>query len=512
MTWWRAASDPERIERRGVIRLAPAPARAVLADSLAEHSAAHRTLTLAPARYYLHDPPVLDWPHAFRPFQREGIATLLGQAALLLADDMGLGKTVQAVAALRVLFRRRDIEDALIVVPAAIITQWSHALRAWAPELRISPIRGSAAERAWQWRAPAHIFITSFETLRSDLTDNPHSPPRRRLWGVVTLDEAQKIKNRETDVSRACKRIPRRRAWALTGTPLENRLDELASICEFLTPLRDGATPPRLEPDDRLLAFHASTQLRRRKADVLPELPPRIEIDLPVGLRPEQQRSYERAQNEGLLWLRRLGRTVTVTHVLELILRLKQLCNFDPETGASAKLDDLEDRLETLAAAGYKTLVFSQFVADHGIATLRARLARFAPITYTGALTTAGRDSAIRRFREGPPGTLMFVSLRAGGFGLDLPEASYVFHFDRWWNPSVERQAEDRAHRLGREGPVTAYRYITEHTIEERIDQLIREKQALFDTVVDRVSLDPQRVLSANELFGLLDLSPPAKR
>ncbi|MGH7576289.1 MAG: DEAD/DEAH box helicase [Longimicrobiales bacterium] len=511
MTWWRAARDPERIERVGVVRPATTHTHALFADALAERSVvAYRALTLPPARYYLRDPPAVRWPHVFRPFQREGIAALLGRDTLLLADDMGLGKTVQAVAALRVLFRRRDIEDALIVGPAAIMTQWSRTLRAWAPELRISLIRGSAAERAWQWRAPAHVFLTSYETLRSDLTDNPHSPPRRRVWGVVALDEAQKIKNRDTDLSRACKRIPRQRAWALTGTPLENRLDDLASICEFLTPLRDGMAPPRFEPDDRLLAVHASVQLRRRKADVLPELPPRIEIDLPVGLRPEQRRSYERARDEGLLWLRRLGRTVTVTHVLELILRLKQVCNFDPETGASAKLDDLEDRLETLRAAGYKTLVFSQFVDDSGIAKLQARLARFAPITYTGALTIAERDHAIRRFREGPPDTFMIVSLRAGGFGLDLPEASYVFHFDRWWNPSVERQAEDRAHRLGRTGPVTAYRYITEHTIEERIDQLIREKQALFDSVVDRVSLDPQRVFTADELFGLLGLSPPA--
>jgi SNF2 family DNA or RNA helicase len=511
MSWWSPLPDPERIERAGAVRARVNSLATVTAADVPAGSPTQAALALPSAAYYLRQPSAVLWPHPFRPFQQHGIAALLQRSALLLADDMGLGKTVQAAAALRVLVRRRDIEDALLVVPAALINQWTRALRLWAPELRVSQVRGSTADRAWQWRAPAHVFITSYETLRSDLTDNPYSPPRRRQWGVALLDEAQKIKNRDVDLARACKRIPRGRAWALTGTPLENRLDDLASVCEFLAPWRDGDPAPRIDPS-RLLAFHAATQLRRRKVDVLPELPQKIQLDVPLELAPEQRRAYDAAEREGVAWLRSLGQAVRITHVLELILRLKQICNIDPRTGASAKLDDLERRLETLHEAGYKSLVFSQFVDDHGLAAIRQRLARFAPLVYSGALVAAERDEIVRRFREGPPGSVLLISLRAGGFGLDLPEASYVFHFDRWWNPAVERQAEDRAHRIGRDGPVTVYRYLTENTIEERIEDVIAGKQELFDRVVDRVSLDVSNVLSAQELFGLFDLRAPTPR
>jgi SNF2 family DNA or RNA helicase len=506
MNWWSHLPDPERIERAGAIRAGVTGLATLHEADVPAGCPLQTALALPGAAYHARQPPAVPWPHGFRPFQHHGIAALLQRPALLLADDMGLGKTVQAAAALRILMRRRDVEDALLVVPAALIGQWTRALRLWAPELRVSQVRGSASDRAWQWRAPAHLFITSYETLRSDLTDNPYSPPRRRQWGVALLDEAQKIKNRDVDLSRACKRIPRRRSWALTGTPLENRLEDLASVCEFLVPWHDGDPAPRMSVGPRLLDFHAATQLRRRKIDVLPELPEKIHVDVRLELGPEQRSAYERAEREGVAWLRSLGQAVRITHVLELILRLKQICNVDPRTGASTKLDDLEQRLETLRDAGYKSLVFSQFVDDHGLAAIRHRLARFAPLVYSGALSGDERDDVVRRFREGPPGSVLLISLRAGGFGLDLPEASYVFHFDRWWNPAVERQAEDRAHRIGRDGPVTVYHYLTENTIEERIDEVIAGKQELFDRVVDRVSLDLTNVMNAEELFGLFDL------
>lgn len=475
-------------------------------------------LSLAKRLAYLLQPPVesflakqgvVEWPHPFFDFQRDGIRTLIARDALLLADDMGLGKTVQTAAALRILFRLRRIDAALLVVPASLILQWRRALREWAPELRTSTIRGSASERAYQWQAPVHVYIVGYETLRSDFTENPQSPPRRRVWDVVVLDEAQKIKNRESEVSRICKRLPRQRAWALTGTPLENTIDDLASICEFLQPWKEGDEPLRLSAGPDLLERHRSLQLRRKKSEVLTQLPPKTVIDISLQLVGEQRVSYERAEHDGVLRLKGLGEGVRITHVLELITRLKQICNTCPATGESAKLDDIEERLETLSAEGHKALIFSQYTENHGVRDVVERLKRFEPVAYTGALTMNERDRAITTFKSEPARKVLVLSLRAGGQGLNLQEASYVFHFDRWWNPAVENQAEDRSHRLGQASPVTVYKYVCESTIEERIDGILRGKQALFDQLVDDVSIDLKKHLSADELFGLFGLTPP---
>jgi SNF2 family DNA or RNA helicase len=476
-----------------------------------EPSLAKRLTSLlqAPLESFLTGQGVVEWPHPFFDYQRDGVRVLIAREAVLLADDMGLGKTVQAAAALRVLFRLRRIDSALLVVPAGLILQWRRALREWAPELRTSTIRGAASERAYQWQAAVHVYITSYETLRSDFTENVSSPPRRRVWDVVVLDEAQKIKNRDSEISRVCKRLPRRRAWALTGTPLENHIDDLASICEFVQPWNDGDEPLRLSAGPELLERHRSLQLRRRKSEVLTQLPPKTVIEVTLQIAGEQQASYESAERDGILRLKGLGEEVRITHVLELITRLKQICNSCPASGESAKLDDIDARLETLSSEGHRALIFSQYTARHGVREIVDRLRRFEPVAYTGALTMGDRDRAITTFKSSPAHKALVLSLRAGGQGLNLQEASYVFHFDRWWNPAVENQAEDRSHRLGQISPVTVYKYVCDNTIEERIAGILRDKQALFDQVVDDVSIDLQKHLSQDELFGLFGLEPP---
>lgn len=451
---------------------------------------------------------VMDWSSPLLPYQQEGIAALLSRRELLLADDMGLGKTIQAIAALRILFFRRQIESVLVVSPASLVAQWGREFAKWAPEINVGKVAGTASDRGILWKLPAHVKIVSYDTLRGDVLDLTDSPVLRAPWSVVVLDEASRIRNSETGVSIACKRIPRLRRWALTGTPLENRIEDVQSILDFL--LRDPGDRSLADPLHRSVReILLSVQLRRKKEDVLPDLPPKQVIEELIELLPQQRAAYDRAEQEGVVRLERAGESITVTHILELISRLKQICNHDPATGESAKLADIEERMAILVAEGHRALVFSQFTdARFGVELVENRLAAFSPLSYTGAMSSDQKNKTVDRFQSDNRHKALVLSLRAGGVGLNLQAASYVFHLDRWWNPAIEEQADSRAHRMGQPYPVTIYRYICAGTIEERIDARLREKRQLFHDVVDDVSLDLTTALSEEELFGLFNLKP----
>jgi SNF2 family DNA or RNA helicase len=256
-------------------------------------------------------------------------------------------------------------------------------------------------------------------------------------------------------------------------------------------------------------AAAADHVLRRTKDKVLKDMPPRMNRDERIELTAEQRETYRRAEDEGVLRLSQLGQEATIQNVFELVLRLKQICNFDTATGESAKLDCLEAELEEIQASGKKSLVFSQWVQTIG--RLEKRLTRFGALEYHGGMSTVARDEAIRKFKHDKQHNVLLLSYGAGAVGLNLQFSQYVFLFDRWWNPAIEDQAINRAHRIGAVGAVTVTRYLSADTIEERIDEVLRKKRDLSELILSQAEAPAASGLTADDLFSLFKLAPPKR-
>src|SRR6185436_7634722 len=296
-------------------------------------------------------------------------------------------------------------------------------------------------------------------------------------FDLVILDEAQRIKNRDSRTASTARAIPRKRSWALTGTPIENRPEELASLYEFME-----VVPPRATPDIRqLTSLSKQFILRRTKNLVMTDLPPRLDRDEFLELAPAQRMAYETAEKEGVIQLNEMGDSIAIQHVFELVLRLKQITNFDPLTGESSKLERLEADMEEIAECGGKAILFSQWTAC--IDWLEEKLARFKPLVYHGKVPTPKREPILKQFKDDPKANLLMMSYGTGAVGLNLQFAGYVFLFDRWWNPAIEDQAINRAHRIGQKSQVIVTKFISKDTIEERIDTVLKQKRELFAAV-----------------------------
>ncbi len=465
-------------------------------------------IKLADRLQYVLQPPLeslmaedsLRFPFRPFPYQFEGVAFLYPRQAAILADEMGLGKTMQAITAIRMLLHRGQTQNVLLVCPKPLVTNWQREFSVWAPEVPIMVVEGDHEKRQWQWQLPdVPLRIANYELLLRD---------RELLAGLhfdlVVLDESQRIKNRDSTTSEVVCSISRNRNWALTGTPVENSADDLLGIFEFLAP---GFLSPDMKPRSIGRSISDYT-LRRTKEQVLKDLPPKLIHDEAIELSPEQRESYRMAEDEGVVRLSEMGEGATIQHVFELILRLKQICNFDPLTGCSAKLERVEADLEEIATSGRKAIVFSQWVGT--LKTLAERLERFGTLEYHGKIPSNRRDAVIERFRNDRDRHVLLMSYGAGGVGLNLQFVNYVFLFDRWWNPAVEDQAINRAHRIGVDGPVTVTRFLTLETIEERIDRVLQEKRELFDMIFSGAEGRKKLGLTQEELFGLFRLKCPA--
>lgn len=462
--------------------------------------------------YYLLQPPlesllsseILDFP--FQPFQHqmEGVAFLFPRQAAILADEMGLGKTMQAITAIRMLLHAGHIRNVLLICPKPLVTNWQREFAAWAPEIPLGIVEGDTQKRAFLWQQQATpVKIANYELLMRDQSEVLGDG---RNYDLVVLDEAQRVKNSNSTTAQTIRQISRERSWALTGTPIENSVNDLHGLFEFLMP---GYLPPGL-PIEAMAREVGDYVLRRTKDLVMKDMPPRLFRDALLELTPQQLATYREAEETGVLRLSDLGEQLTIQHVFQLVLRLKQICNFDPVTGASMKLQRLEADMEEVAASGQKAIVFTQWVKT--IDQMRPTLERFGPLEYHGRIPSKQRDPVLKQFKEDPSKHVLLMSYGAGSVGLNLQFCRYVFLFDRWWNPAIEDQAINRAHRIGAAGSVTITRMTSEGTIEERIHSILEEKRQLFETLFSATNGPKNLNLTRDEIFGLFQLRAAGKR
>ncbi len=465
-------------------------------------------------------PPDLD--ARLRLYQRLGAAWLwhLYRNGLggILADEMGLGKTVEALALLAAL-RLSDPPvqgPSLVVCPASLVENWRREAARFTPGFRVVAHHGAGrADSAAAFDA-VDLVITSYGTLVRD------QPLFESIgFACVIGDEAQHIKNRRTQHARALCALRAQGRFLLTGTPMENSLDDLRSLFAFLMPGHLSPLPPGLRGEDRawhderLRAQTAPYVLRRTKAVVAPELPPKIEQVVYCEFPPEQAALYREWRQRGERELDSLAADGASEGRLRLaaltqLLRLRQIC-CDPRlvgpaaepAPASAKLEAFRELLEETTDDGHRLLVFSQFTSL--LALLRRELEEQAVACcyLDGSMNARARQAEVDRFQSSPDVPVFLLSLKAGGTGLNLTGADTVVHYDPWWNPAVEAQATDRAHRIGQSRVVTSYKLICAGTVEEKVLQLQAAKRALLAGVFE-ASEAAAGLLSLDDLRGLL--------
>ncbi len=450
-------------------------------------------------------PPTLpvDLTATLRPYQLHGVGWLqfLQRAGLggVLADDMGLGKTLQTICVLG--------RGSLVVCPTSVLANWAAELRRFRPALTVNTYHGP--QRTLD---DADVTLTTYAILRLDQPTLASRP-----WSAVVLDEAQAIKNPESQAAKAAFSLDARFRLALSGTPVENRLDELWSLTHFTNqgllgarrefdeqlarPIADGRQDAAVELRKRLKPF----VLRRLKKDVATDLPPRTEVIRHVTLDERERATYDAihaATKDEVVKL--LGQGGSVLKALEALLRLRQAaCHVGLIPGqhavSSSKVQTLVDALRTAVDDGHKALVFSQWTSLLDLIEPELKQASIGYSRLDGSTTNRGELVSEFQTEAGPP--VMLISLKAGGTGLTLTAADHVFLVDPWWNPAVEQQAADRAHRIGQDKPVLVYRLVSLGTVEERILTLQEKKRALFEAALG--DGQPTTALTKDDLLAL---------
>ena len=439
-----------------------------------------------------------------REYQVEGLRWLHRMTSLglggCLADDMGLGKTVMLISLH--LHRRLNPQTAgptLVVCPASLLGNWEREIHRFAPTETVRRYHGPNRNLD---QITGGFVLTTYGTMRLDAELFEAVP-----WGLLVADEAQHVKNPRSAGAKALRTIPARSRVALTGTPVENNLSELWAILDWTTPgllgslgdfRKKWADPIEIEASQsatRLLnRLVRPFLLRRRKSDpgIAPELPPKTITDQPVELSPEQVKLYEQAVRENMLQIRTAEGINRRGLVLKLLTSLKQICNHPAQylgeadgklDERSGKLELLDELLDTILSEESSVLVFTQYVAMARLLARHLREREIDAMLLHGGTAVRQRERMVERFQDGEV-PVFLLSLKAAGTGLNLTKADHVIHFDRWWNPAVEEQATDRAHRIGQENSVQVHRLIAEGTIEDRIASIHETKRELADAIV----------------------------
>ncbi|MBI3179520.1 MAG: DEAD/DEAH box helicase, partial [Deltaproteobacteria bacterium] len=459
-----------------------------------------------------------------RPYQSQGLAWLqclrqLGFAGIL-ADDMGLGKTVQALALLVWVREQEGPKPSLVVAPTSVVTVWRDEAARFTPDLSVLLWHGDPRERRSVDPAAFDLVVTSYGVLRRDA-----DLLAKVGFRYVILDEAQSAKNAATQNARAVRRLKSERRLALTGTPIENRPEELWATFDFLAPgflgslksFRKRYAKPIAAGDEQALALLRSRiqplVLRRLKSEVAPELPPKVESTVRCEMGPAQRALYEHLSGELAASIRkkieRVGIERAHLDILAALTRLRQIC-CDPSllpappgtrVPPSAKLELFGELMREALASERRVVVFSQFVEMQKRLIAVIRRLGVEPLWLHGQ--SRHRDKIVDAFQKpsGPP--VIVVSLRAGGTGLTLTRADTVMHYDPWWNPAVERQATDRTHRLGQHQQVTVYKLVCARSIEERVLALASRKDRVAEGLLASVGGPGAKAITAGEVLAL---------
>ena len=461
-----------------------------------------------------------------RKYQDEGFKWLSKMSYLgfgaCLADDMGLGKTVEALS---VITYRSNYGPAFVLAPTSVCSNWYNECSRFAPELRPVLFAQSDRKETIKNLKAKDLVICSYGVLQREIEDLA-----KINWSTVVLDEAQAIKNMATNRSQAAMMLKGSFKMLMTGTPIENHLGELWNLFRFLNPGLLGtindfnekfAVPIQSFNDksaqERLKKLVTPFILRRTKNQVLKDLPPRTEVILNVELSTKEAEVYESIRREAMENIKKSSnkeqKDAKPMIVLAEIMRLRRLCCNPslvvPEMGIeSSKLALLDNITEELLASGHKALIFSQFVDHLGIIRKFFDEKGYKYQYLDGTTPIKARAKAIKDFQDGL-GDFFLISLKAGGQGINLTAADYVIHMDPWWNPAVEDQASDRAHRIGQTRPVTVYKLITSNTIEEKIVQLHAKKRDLADGLLEGTDISGR--ISTSELIALINSSAISK-
>ncbi len=530
---WKREPAPAREVIRMALGGTEAPAGVLLEEARGEGWIGELIEKLGGKARFEELPVPVEFQGTLRPYQVRGFSWLafLRQYGLgaCLADDMGLGKTIQALALLRREWTAGVNRPVLLVCPTSVVGNWRKEAQRFAPGLPVLVHHGLARTRGPEFLEAAGrhaLVISSYSLVHRDIEVLKDAP-----WSGIILDEAQNIKNPETQQSRAIRSLAADYRIALTGTPVENNVGDLWAIMEFLNPgflgnaaefRRNFLLPIQKRGDSgaivKLRKLTAPFILRRLKTDrtVLQDLPDKMEMKVFCNLTPEQASLYKSVVEDATRELDGSSGIKRKGVILATLTKLKQVCNHpaqflgdeSPLPGRSGKLARLTEMVEELLSEGDRALIFSQF-ADMA-ERLRSHLsATFGQETLLlhGGVPAHKRNEMVERFQSGDDGAprLFVLSLKAGGTGLNLTAANHVFHFDRWWNPAVENQATDRAFRIGQQRNVQVHKFVCVGTLEEKIDEMIERKKAIADNVVGtgEAWLTELSTAEIKELFAL---------